>query len=96
MQVRILQIRDYNAGAQTTITARALQSGSTSVLGGGKTGTNPASEYARDRAQLEAYNQRLAALNCKTFNLDDELRPKPVKATPTPTSPAPKSPAENP
>ncbi len=96
MQVRILQIRDYNAGAQTTAASRALQYGSTSVLGGGKTGTNPAGEHIQDRAQLEAYNQRLAALNCKTFNLDDELRPKPVKATPTPTNAAPKPPAENP
>ncbi|MFN0219723.1 MAG: hypothetical protein ACKVP4_13015 [Hyphomicrobium sp.] len=84
MQLRILQIRDYDAVNNASIGSRAIQSGFTTVAGGAKYGADPNGTYARDRAQLAAFNQRLAALNCKTYNLDDELRPKDVKATPAP------------
>jgi hypothetical protein len=84
MQVRILQIRDYETAPKTTLLARALQSVSTTVLGGPKEGTSPASRNAQDRAVLAAYNRRLAAMGCPTFDLEAELSPKDVKHTPEP------------
>jgi hypothetical protein len=87
MQVRILQVRDYGARQKTSSTSRALQSATTTVLGGSKEGSDPDGEHKRSLAQLEAYNKQLAAKGCKTFNLAEELQPKPVTATPQPVAP---------
>jgi hypothetical protein len=84
MQVRILQIRDFVEREQTSTVSHILQQGATAIFGGTKEGTAPAQRYARDRAILEAYNQQLAAKNCRTFDLDAELKPKPTSETPTP------------
>lgn len=75
MAVRIVQIRDYQSRHQTTALSRTIQSTTTSVMGGSKEGTDPVGRYARDRAQLEAYNQRLAEKNCANFDLNAELDP---------------------
>lgn len=75
MAVRIVQIRDYQTRRQTTALSRTIQTTSTSVLGGSYEGSDPDGRYARDRAQLEAYNQRLAAKNCANFDLNKELDP---------------------
>lgn len=88
MQVRILQIRDYRSENKTTLVSRGIQSATTSVVGGSAEGTDPDGRYARDRAVLDAYNRQLAAKGCKTFDLEAELRPKPVTATPTPVAKA--------
>jgi hypothetical protein len=93
MQVRILQIRDYNDREQTSTVSHMLQQGATALFGGSTEGVAPAQRYARDRAVLEAYNQQLASKGCRTFDLDAELQPKDAKETPSPTKPAPK-PAE--
>ncbi|MGQ0457504.1 MAG: hypothetical protein ACT4OU_10630 [Hyphomicrobium sp.] len=84
IQLRILQIRDFDAEKQSSSASRALQSGFTTVAGGTTAATDPGAAYANDRAQLEAYNRRLATLNCKTYDLADELRPKDYMVTPTP------------
>ncbi len=88
MQVRLLQVRDFTSQSAPSGVSHALQSAA--VMAGSKStrGLDPSAEHATDRAQLQAYNQRLAELKCKTFNLDDELRPKPVTATPTPIAAA--------
>ncbi|HEX2843532.1 hypothetical protein [Hyphomicrobium sp.] len=75
MAVRIVQIRDYQTRHQTTALSRSIQSTTTSVMGGSKEGTDPEGRYARDRAQLEAFNQRLAEKNCANFDLNAELDP---------------------
>ena len=85
MQIRILEIRDYNERTRATLLARALQDGSTAVFGGPKAGVDPDSTYARDRATLEAYNAQLAAKGCKTYDLESELQPHDVRVTPTAT-----------
>lgn len=85
MQIRILEIRDYNERSRTTLAARALQSGSTTVFGGPKAGIDPDGTYAKDRATLEAYNAQLAAKGCKTYDLESELQPQDVRVTPTAT-----------
>lgn len=84
MQVRILQVRDFEARNNPSLLSHALQKAVVTAGSSATSGLDPGADHARDRAQLEAYNQRLAALNCKTFNLDDELQHKAVTATPTP------------
>lgn len=74
MQVRILQIRDYETRAKTTALSRTLQTATTTVIGGSQVGTDPDGRYAKDRAMLEAYNKQLAAKGCHTFDLEAELK----------------------
>ncbi len=94
MQVRILQIRDFNEREQTSTVSHSLQQAATAIFGGSKEGVAPAERYARDRAILEAYNQQLAAKGCRTFDLESELQPKDAKETPTPVRPPPPKPAQ--
>lgn len=75
MAVRIVQIRDFQTRSQTTSLSRGLQTAAKPAFGGSGEGTDPYGRYARDRAQLEAYNQRLAEKNCANFDLDAELAP---------------------
>jgi hypothetical protein len=84
MQVRILQARDYQTQPKTTAASQVMQQAVSTVGGGISHGMDPAGDHAKDRAQLEAYNQRLASLNCKTFNLDEDLKPKASTETPRP------------
>jgi hypothetical protein len=86
MQVRILQIRDQRDRVVGSDAGRAIQKSVQPVFGGTQHGSAPDAEFARDRAIVQAYNQQLASKNCKTFDLDAELQPKPVNATPTPTA----------
>jgi hypothetical protein len=87
MQIRILEIRDYNERSQTSKVSQALKSAVTPFFGGGTHGTDPGGDYAKDRAMLEAYNTQLAAKGCKTYNLDAELKPKDFRETPTVVTP---------
>jgi hypothetical protein len=105
MQVRILQVRDFETRKQASQAAQITQKAATAVGGSAQQAVDPETQNARDRAQLEAYNKQLAAKNCKTFNLEEELKPKPVTATPTPVAkpaksatakPAPAAPAATP
>lgn len=83
MQVRILQIRDYEQSKGTSLLSRGLETAGGLFYGPSKGGDSPA-RYREDRAMLEAFNRRLAEKKCKTFDLDAELRPKPVGETPVP------------
>jgi hypothetical protein len=74
MQVRILQIRDYDSRNKTTLAARGMQGVATPIWGGTTEGLDPDGQHRRDLAMLEAYNGLLAAKNCKTFDLAAELK----------------------
>ncbi len=84
MQVRILQIRDAGERDNGNAVARGLQSTLTPVLGGTTYGVDRQADFVRDKAVLEAMNQQLATKNCATYDLDAELRPRPLRDTPTP------------
>lgn len=75
MAVRIVQLRDYQSRSQTTLVSRTLQTTTGMVFGGTKEGTDPDGRYARDLAQLNAYNQRLAEKDCPNFDLAASLDP---------------------
>jgi hypothetical protein len=85
MQIRILEIRDYNERHQASAFSRALQSGAAAITGGSAAGTDPDGDFSRDRAMLAAYNKQLAAKGCKAYDLDAELKPKDFHETPNPT-----------
>jgi hypothetical protein len=83
MQIRILQVRGYDSTKQTSAAARGLQALTTPIFGGTKEGVDPDAQYRKDIAKLRAYNQQLASLKCKTFDLDAELSAT-GDSTPTP------------
>ena len=84
MQIRILQMRDYDPSKKTSTVARSLQSLTTPIFGGTKEGVDPDGQYLKDRAMLEAYNRQLGATQCKTFDLDAERAITSTDVTPTP------------
>ncbi len=88
MQVRILQARDYATQEKTSAASRALQQAVVATGSPATRGVDPDRENTQDRAQLEAYNQQLAAMKCKTFNLDEDLKPKAANVTPRPVGEA--------
>jgi hypothetical protein len=85
MQIRILQMRGYDSRKKSSMAARGVQSITTPIFGGTKEGTDPDGQYRKDLAQLEAYNEQLAAKKCKTFDLQAELASTANDLTPTPT-----------
>lgn len=87
MQVRILQVRSYDARKNPTVAARGVQTVATPIFGGTTTGIDPAGQHRQDLAMLQAYNRQLAAKNCKTFNLEAELKKTDPSDTPTPSVP---------
>jgi len=88
MQVRLLSLRgtEYKVGASEA--AGAMRSATSAALGT-DTAKNAALRAANDRPLLEAYNQRLVALGCASFDLDKELAARPSAPTPMPTVPPP-------
>lgn len=73
MAVRIVQVRDFQTRSQASSVARGIQTAMQPAWGGSGVGSDPQSRYARDRAMLQAYNQRLAEKNCANFDLNAEL-----------------------
>jgi hypothetical protein len=84
MQVRLLQVRRYDASKNPSLVARSLQSVTTPIFGGTTVGIDPAGQHQRDLAMLEAYNRQLAAKKCKTFDLAAELQKTDPAETPEP------------
>lgn len=84
MQLRILQIRDASIRTGSSNVARSAHGAALPLFGGTSRGVDPAADAARDRAMLEAMNQRLAGKNCPTFDLETELQPRSSRDTPTP------------
>lgn len=74
MKVRLLQVHSSSSKTEGTLVARGLQTGAVKIWGGPTYGTDPSGDSARDLAQLEAYNQQLAAKKCKTLDLQAEFQ----------------------
>ncbi len=85
MQVRLLQVRRYDASDNPTIAARGMQVVATPIFGGTTVGIDPEGQHRRDLAMLEAYNRRLAEKKCKTLDLAAELKKPDPLETPSPT-----------
>jgi hypothetical protein len=84
MQVRLLQVRDYEQSSKPTLAARGMQTVATPIWGGTTTGMDPDGQHRKDLAMLQAYNAQLAAKNCKTFDLDAELKGRGLLDMPRP------------
>ncbi|WP_045836726.1 hypothetical protein [Hyphomicrobium sp. 99] len=90
MQVRILQLRGFDDRKQASSLSRGIQAGMAATFGNLSHGVDPQGEHAAEIQSLQAYNQRLVALGCKSYDLEKELNEKDPHETPAPTIPAPK------
>jgi hypothetical protein len=90
MQVRILQVRDYNERMRASQVSRGLQSAFAGTFGNSSKGVDPDGSHAADLKMLRAYNQLLVAKGCKSYDLDSELQQRDPLATPATTVPPPK------
>ena len=89
--VKILQMREAPKRADPSLVAKTAQNVTRPLLGATRHGTDTAADLARDRARLETLNRRLAEKDCRTFDLEAELKPGNT-ATPHPVGEAkPKS-----
>ncbi|HET6389895.1 hypothetical protein [Hyphomicrobium sp.] len=90
MQVRILQLRDFDSNNQASGLARGIQAGMAATFGNQAHGIDPQGAHAADIQWLQAHNQRLVTMGCKSYDLQKELQEKDPHQTPVPTVPAPK------
>jgi hypothetical protein len=86
LQILILELRSLQP-APTSSLSRSLQSFGASAFGGPAPTLAPQAERARDMAKAEAYNQQLAANDCRSFDLAKALSG--TDTTPAATVPAP-------
>lgn len=74
VQVLLLQLRSNSGQKQASGLSLGLHSAFASTVGTTATGSDPAGDNATDMGRLKDYNQRLVAMNCKSYDLDYELR----------------------
>lgn len=82
IQIRLLELRTYVAGRNTSTLSRSLQTAGKTILGGTLAGVDPEGEHAKEMAEVEAYNRELVAHDCRSFDIAKELV---ATGTPAPT-----------
>jgi hypothetical protein len=90
IQVKIMELRGFGERKQASGLSRGIQSGLSATLGNLANGVDPQGDYDADIKRLHDYNQRLAAKNCKSYDLDAELKKSEIDDVPAPTILPPK------
>ena len=75
VQLRIRQLRSTRTEPKTSEVGRTMQKVATPLIGGTNRGIDQDGDNARDLSMIKAYNGRLAAKNCPTFDLNTLLAP---------------------
>lgn len=85
IQLRILHLRHLEHGDKPSVVSQSLRQGSNSigVWRSPDTASTP-NARPRDLALLEAYNNRLAELNCPTFDIKTDLANRDINHIPSP------------
>ncbi|MBA2125246.1 hypothetical protein DLM45_03280 [Hyphomicrobium methylovorum] len=89
IQLLILQLRGHETRQQSSSLSRGMQSAA-STIGATATGSDPSGQQASDLNRLQSYNQRLASMGCKSYNLEQELKQTDPMQSPSATVPPPK------
>ncbi|HVZ04504.1 hypothetical protein [Hyphomicrobium sp.] len=74
VQVLILQLRGSSGQKKASGFSLGLHSAFASTVGTTATGSDPDSDNAADMRKLKDYNQRLIAMNCRSYDLNYELK----------------------
>ena len=85
IQLRILHLRHLNHGDQPSSISQSMRQ-TTNAVGVWSAPNSAAAPQTRDRdlALLEAYNRRLAELNCPTFDIKADLANRDINHIPSP------------
>jgi hypothetical protein len=73
MQITLSRLKDTYGREPPSAMSSSVAQSVAPILGGSSFGSDREAVYARERAKLEAYNEELAARNCKTLDIDAEL-----------------------
>lgn len=92
IRVKLALLKSAAGAPKASEPAALAQKAVTPVFGGTTRGADPAADLRADRAQIDAFNKRLAELKCPTVDVDAEL----AKAPAAPASKAPKAPGAKP
>jgi hypothetical protein len=84
VQVLILQLRGEGNSKKSSALSVELHSMFASTVGTTATGSDPEGAHADDVKRLKDYNQRLAAMGCKSYDLDYELKQTDPLVSPSP------------
>jgi hypothetical protein len=84
IQVLILQLRGDGDRKKPSALSLGLHSMFASTVGTTKTGSDPEGAQSADMKRLKDYNQRLAAMGCKSYDLDYELKQTDPLVSPSP------------
>jgi hypothetical protein len=90
MQIKIMELRGYSQDKQASGLSRGIQTGLAATFGNQAHGIDPQGDYEADIKQLHDYNQRLVEKNCKSYDLDVELKKSDIDGVPAPTVAPPK------
>lgn len=91
ISVKIVQMRAAGDRAQPSVASNTMRAAMEPLKGGTTYAKDTATDYKNDRARLEALNKRLAEKNCRTYDLEAELKPGNT-AQPAPIGEAPAKP----
>jgi len=73
MQITLARLKNTYGRQQPSALSSTVAQSIAPVFGGSSLGSDRDAVYARERAKLEAYNDELAARNCKTLDIEAEL-----------------------
>ena len=73
MQITLARLKNTYGRQQPSALSSTVAQSIAPVFGGSSLGSDRDAVYARERAKLEAYNDELAARNCKTLDIEADL-----------------------
>ena len=73
MQITLARLKNTYGRQQPSALSSTVAQSIAPVFGGSSLGSDRDAVYARERSKLEAYNDELAARNCKTLDIEAEL-----------------------
>lgn len=92
IRVKLAILKSAAGAPKASEPAALAQKAATPIFGGTTRGADSAADMRADRAQIDAFNKRLAELKCPTVDVDAELGKSPA----APAAKAPKASAPKP
>lgn len=83
IQIRIEQMRVHASRPRPSEVSSAMQKTARPFIHGSERGVEPDADYARDKAQIIAYNEALKEKKCKSFDIEAELNAPPQRGAPS-------------
>lgn len=83
IQIRLEQMRVHASRPRPSEVSAAMQKTARPFIHGSERGADPDADFARDKAQIVAYNDALKEKKCKSFDIETELKAAPGRGAPS-------------